>query len=56
MIADVDKNGNGKVEFDEFLAMMSQQTQRLDEGDGIDIAFQVFDTDKDGHISSDELM
>ena len=46
MIADVDKNGNGKVEFDEFLTMMSQQTQRLDEGDGIDIAFQVFEIRK----------
>lgn len=55
MIADVDLNGNGKVEFEEFLVMMSRKTQRLDDGDGIDIAFQIFDTDKDGQISSEEL-
>lgn len=55
MIADVDLNGNGKVEFEEFLVMMSRKTKRLDDGDGIDIAFQIFDTDKDGQISSHEL-
>lgn len=55
MIADVDLNGNGKVEFEEFLVMMSRKTKRLDDGDGIDIAFQIFDTDKDGQISSEEL-
>ena len=55
MIADVDLNGNGKVEFEEFLVMMSRKTKRLDDGDGVDIAFQIFDADKDGLISSEEL-
>ena len=34
---------------------MSNKTRRLDDGDGIDIAFQIFDTNKDGHISEQEL-
>jgi Ca2+-binding EF-hand superfamily protein len=55
MISDVDLNGNGMVEFDEFCVMMSNKTRRLDDGDGIDIAFQIFDTNKDGHISEQEL-
>jgi len=55
MISDVDLNGNGMVEFDEFCLMMSNKTRRLDDGDGIDIAFQIFDSNKDGHISEQEL-
>ena len=55
MIADVDTNGNGKVEFDEFLTMMSRKTKRLDDENGVEIAFQIFDADKDGLISSEEL-
>ena len=55
MIADVDLNGNGKVEFEEFLIMMNSKTKRLDSDNGIDIAFQIFDSNKDGLISADEL-
>ena len=55
MIADVDLNGNGKVEFEEFLVMMNSKTKRLDSDNGIDIAFQIFDSNKDGLISADEL-
>jgi Ca2+-binding EF-hand superfamily protein len=55
MIADVDLNGNGKVEFEEFLIMMDSKTKRLDSNNGIDIAFQIFDSNKDGLISADEL-
>ncbi|XP_048732605.1 uncharacterized protein LOC125649266 [Ostrea edulis] len=55
MIAEVDVDGNGDVEFDEFLQMMAKQMQCTDSPDELIEAFQVFDEDKTGHISVDEF-
>ncbi|KAF0889338.1 hypothetical protein E2562_023641 [Oryza meyeriana var. granulata] len=64
MIRDVDADGNGTIEFAEFLALMARKAS-LGGGDGADgegdadeelrEAFKVFDKDKDGLISAAEL-
>ena len=56
MITEVDVDGNGVIEFSEFLSMM---TSKLKDVDGIEIevreAFRVFDTDEDGYITTGEM-
>ncbi|XP_062620982.1 calcium-binding protein LPS1-alpha-like [Saccostrea cucullata] len=55
MIAEVDVDGNGDVEFDEFLQMMAKQMQCTDSPDELIEAFQVFDENKTGYISVAEF-
>jgi len=56
MIAEVDANGDGQIDFNEFLAMMAKKMQEGDGGeDELKEAFRVFDTDGDGFISPQEL-
>ncbi|XP_061173318.1 calmodulin-like [Saccostrea echinata] len=55
MIAEVDVDGNGDVEFDEFLQMMAKQMQCTDSPDELIEAFQVFDENKTGYISVTEF-
>lgn len=67
MIRDVDVDGNGTIEFAEFLALMARKASRGgenggggdDSGDAADEelreAFKVFDKDQDGLISAAEL-
>nr|XP_022334736.1 calcium-binding protein LPS1-alpha-like [Crassostrea virginica] len=55
MIAEVDVDGNGDVEFDEFLQMMAKQMQCTDSPDELMEAFQVFDEAKTGYISVAEF-
>ena len=46
MIADVDKDGNGTIEFDEFLEMMKKKKlQEKNVEDEIEKAFNFFDDD-----------
>ncbi|XP_074656958.1 uncharacterized protein LOC141910137 isoform X2 [Tubulanus polymorphus] len=57
MIREVDKDGNGSIEFPEFLEMMAKQKQNdmgLNEED-IVTAFRMFDKDNNGKISAQEL-
>ena len=54
MIHSVDADGNGNIDFPEFLAMMSKQVQELDD-DIIQNAFAIFDRDGDGYITPNEL-
>jgi hypothetical protein len=55
MVREVDDNGNGEVDFDEFLLLMWKK--KIEEDEDIDIleAFKVFDKDGNGSISAAEL-
>ncbi|CDW53538.1 Calmodulin [Trichuris trichiura] len=55
MVNEVDEDGNGTIEFDEFLQMMSRKMKDSDSEQELREAFQVFDKDKDGFISASEL-
>jgi len=55
MIAEVDQNGNGQIDFNEFLTMMSRKMQENDTEEEIVEAFKVFDKDGNGYISAAEL-
>ncbi|XP_040385423.1 calmodulin-like protein 5 [Oryza brachyantha] len=65
MIRDVDADGNGTIEFAEFLALMARKAVRCGGGGGagggadadeeLREAFKVFDKDQDGLISAAEL-
>ncbi|KAI4501129.1 hypothetical protein M0802_003932 [Mischocyttarus mexicanus] len=55
MVNEVDQDGNGTIEFNEFLQMMSRKMKGADGKDELREAFRVFDKNKDGLISSKEL-
>ena len=56
MVREVDEDGNGEVDFEEFLLLMWKKKMEEDDGD-LDIleAFKVFDKDGNGSISAAEL-
>ena len=47
--------GSGTVDFPEFLNMMAKKIQSTDLQEEIREAFRVFDREKTGHISGQEL-
>ena len=51
----VDADGNGLIDFEEFLEMMSRKAAEGDEEEEIKEAFKVFDQDGNGLIDRDEL-
>jgi Ca2+-binding EF-hand superfamily protein len=55
MINEVDADGNGTIDFNEFLAMMAKKFQDTDSEEEIRQAFTVFDKDGNGTISVTEL-
>lgn len=55
MVNEVDQDGNGTIEFNEFLQMMSKKMKDGDSEDELREAFRVFDKNNDGLISSNEL-
>ncbi|KAJ7489346.1 calmodulin 1 [Mycena latifolia] len=55
MINEVDADGNGTIDFNEFLAMMAKKFQDTDSEEEIRQAFAVFDKDGNGTISVSEL-
>ncbi|KAJ2446301.1 hypothetical protein GGF42_005735 [Coemansia sp. RSA 2424] len=53
MVNELDADGNGKIDFEEFVSLM--KTHSADENDEYKEAFHVFDKDGDGQITEAEL-
>ena len=48
MIGEMDEDGSGTVDFEEFVILMKKKTAESDGNDEIEEAFRVFDTKNDG--------
>ncbi len=55
MIKEVDEDGNGKIDFNEFYSLMQKRMKDTDIEEELMEAFKVFDRDGDGKISGQEL-
>ncbi|KAK1266654.1 Calmodulin-1/11/16 [Acorus gramineus] len=55
MIREVDIDGNGTIEFGEFLNLMARKVKETDAEEELKEAFKVFDKDQNGYISATEL-
>lgn len=55
MMHEIDTDGNGTIDFSEFMTLMSRQSGAGDKDSEIMEAFKLFDKNGDGKISSDEL-
>merc|ERR1712176_1209874 len=55
LVLEVDVDGNGTIEFDEFISMMKKKASEIEEEADLKEAFKIFDRDKDGFISMKEL-
>merc|ERR1711955_83940 len=55
MINEVDADGNGNIDFPEFLTMMAKKMKDTDSDEELREAFRVFDKDGNGFISASEL-
>ncbi|KAJ4476261.1 calmodulin [Lentinula lateritia] len=55
MVNEVDVNGDGTIDFPEFLSMMARKMKDIDSEEEIKEAFRVFDKDGNGFISAAEL-
>jgi calmodulin len=55
MMAEVDTDGNGDIDFDEFVTMMARQALYEDSSQELQDAFNVFDIDRNGSICGQEI-
>lgn len=55
MVAEVDADGSGTVDFPEFLSLMSRKARDADSEEELREAFKVFDKDGNGFISAAEV-
>nr|GMD56814.1 caltractin [Ipomoea batatas] len=55
MIADVDKDGSGAIDFDEFVYMMTAKIGERDTKEELMKAFDIIDQDNNGKISAADI-
>jgi len=55
LISEMDADGNNELDFAEFLALVARRLLHSDNVEELIEAFRVFDVDKNGEISVDEL-
>ncbi|KAH0478047.1 MAG: hypothetical protein KVP17_003070 [Porospora cf. gigantea B] len=55
MVHEIDQDGNGTIDFTEFLALMARKLRDTDSEEELIEAFKVFDRDGNGFISAAEL-
>lgn len=55
MIIEADEDGSGTIDFEEFLSLMSKRLQELDVKEELIEAFKVYDREKNGTISMDDI-
>ena len=56
MIDEFDSDGNGTIDFNEFLKMMERKTKDIDIEQEIHDTFQAFDKDGNGTVNIDEFL
>lgn len=56
MIAEVDADGNGLIDFSEFVTLLARKMNNSDKDKEIKEAFDVYDKDRNGRISRTELL
>ena len=55
LVMEVDINGDGTIDFDEFVGMMKKKANDVDQESDLMDAFKIFDKDRDGFIAMKEL-
>jgi len=55
VIAEVDEDGSGEIEFPEFIRLIAAKMKNVDSVEEMREAFLVFDQDKSGSVSASEL-
>lgn len=55
MVKEIDVDGNGEIDFEEFVTLMTRKMEDTETEDIIIEAFQMFDKEGDGVVSSEQL-
>ena len=55
LVKEIDKNSDGKVDFDEFIVLMVGQMNQGEESEELKEAFNWIDLEEKGHFTEEEL-
>ena len=55
LVMEIDLDGNGTIDFTEFLEMMKKKANEADQYEDLKEAFRIFDKNGDGYIDTKEL-